>query len=200
MPARANTASKKAAKQPIEEVEEVEEDVIEEEVDEDVIEEEVDEEDAGDAADGDAADDDDDDKQRKRSSAVPAAIVKMVKDAVSDELDITLKSTKLICDALFKVIIDQVEAGENVTLTNHFTFKRVYRAERTHKVISTGESMTKPEHYTMTVQVKPALKNRLFELEVDAEDRQAYMDKKNGVKKTKSTTKTAADKKTAAKK
>jgi nucleoid DNA-binding protein len=218
MPARANnTAAKKATKAVKPSEPEIVDELVEEEV-EDVVEEEV-EEDVEEDADGDVEEDvEEDDTDNKENaekrtcSAVPASIVKLVQASIADDIEISLKKLKFICDSLIGVIVNEVESGKSVTLTNHFTFKRAYRAERTHKVISTGESMTKPEHYTMTVQVKPALKNRLYELEIETDDRQAYMDKKNKVKKPKAAKetketkkdeepkKTATGKKTAAKK
>jgi nucleoid DNA-binding protein len=110
-------------------------------------------------------------KSRKVTNAVPDSLVKLVKANLPTEiqdLKLTQKSIKAICESFVKTMITEVKNGNNITLTNHMTFKRVLRNDRTHKNPKTGEEIFKPAHYVMTMDVKPALKKHFAELEVEA--------------------------------
>jgi nucleoid DNA-binding protein len=81
-----------------------------------------------------------------------------------------------------KTLVASVLEGDKVTLTNHMTFKRALRAERTHKVpakkskdgkVTEAKSVTKKAHYVMTMEVKPALKAKFEALDIDVEAEEA---------------------------
>lgn len=90
----------------------------------------------------------------------------MMKNNAFPHGEINQTKVKIICDMFIKTVIESVKAGENVTLTNYLTFKRAKRAERVHKIPKSEETVTKPAHYVMTIDVKPALKKEFETLQV----------------------------------
>ena len=130
--------------------------------------------------DGIESDDSSASKQRVVNSCVSMEFVKVVKGALPDDIkvDLTRTDLKLICETFVKTIISQVMSGEKVTLTNHMTFKRTLRKERKHvnpqkyntkNTDADFEMITKPAHYILSMDVKPALK-KVFEAIEIAED------------------------------
>lgn len=163
---------KKAAK-PV--VEEVAEDVEIDEPESDADEPEV-------RVDVAAADDDDNDNEKKSrvvNGCVSIQIVKQMMDKLPDEVpsNMSQKAIKAICDTFVKTVIENVKSGNNVTLTNYMTFKRALREERTHKVPKSDKVVTKPEHYVMCIDVKPALKTQFADVEITEKDRMAKKSK-----------------------
>lgn len=101
-------------------------------------------------------------KTKKTTSAVTEGFVKRVKENLPSSIKLTSKEVKTICETFIKVLVQQVQSGENVSFTNNMTFKRVIRDDRMHKNPKTGEEVFKPAHYVMVMEVKPTLK-RLFQ-------------------------------------
>ena len=111
-------------------------------------------------------------KQREVSSAMPKIMVDAVFANLKEagEVSTTKKDIKAICDCFIKTLVAEVMKGEKITLTNHMTFKRAYRKERIHKAPKSGIEVTKPEHYVMTMEVKPDLKKKFFDVKVEDEE------------------------------
>lgn len=150
-------------------VEQEEPEVEEEEADDDVEaeEEEKPQPKKGKKADADAAP-----KKREVSSAVPKELLDKVFQILKagGEVSTTKKDIKIICDCFIKTMVAQVMEGDKVTMTNHMTFKRAARKERTHITPRTGVEVVKPAHYVMAMEVKPMLKNQFQQLKVDTAD------------------------------
>lgn len=130
-----------------------------------------------------AADADDNDNTEKKgrvvNGCVSIQIVKQMMDKLPEDVpsNMTQKAIKAICDTFVKTVIENVKSGNNVTLTNYMTFKRALREERTHKVPKSDKVVTKPEHYVMCIDVKPALKSQFAEVEITDKDRVAKKSK-----------------------
>ena len=106
-------------------------------------------------------------KKRVVNGCVPVDLVKQVmKQSDFPEGAINQAKVKTILDMFIKTIVENVKNGDNVTLTNYMTFKRTQRAERTHKIPKTDNTVTKPAHMVMTIDVKPALKKEFEALPV----------------------------------
>jgi nucleoid DNA-binding protein len=100
------------------------------------------------------------------------ALVNKMYELFGDELsDFKKSDTKRLADLFMRTVVDEVMAGNNVTLTNHMTFKRAARKARDHKVPvpvrnkdkdsdAVPKIVHKDAHYVMTMEVKPALKSR----------------------------------------
>lgn len=109
------------------------------------------------------------------NSTVSKAILDKMFDGRGDELkDFKKKDMKTIADLFVKTLVSQVMEGEKVTLTNHMTFKRMLRAERTHKVPvpknkkgTEPQEVTKPAHFVIAMEVKPMLKAKFEALTVE---------------------------------
>lgn len=189
MAPRTTPISKKAAaKKVVEEeiVDEEQEEEVEVEDEEETVEDVEDEvvEDDDEVEDEEDADEEDEEKPKKGSksktepkkrevsSAVPKTLVDLVFANLKDagEVSTTKKDIKAICDCFVKTLVAQVMEGEKVTLTNHMTFKRALRKERKHKTPKTGVEVTKPAHYVMTMEVKPDLKKKFVEVEIQDEE------------------------------
>ena len=100
-------------------------------------------------------------KKAKRvvNGCVPLDLVKQVmKHDEFPEGAINQTKVKTILDLFVKTIVENVKNGDNVTLTNYMTFKRMQHAERVHKIPKTDNTVTKPAHMVMTIDIKPALK------------------------------------------
>lgn len=111
-------------------------------------------------------------KKQKRGESGPVSmtLIKKMTAKYGDDLpEMDPKQLKIICDALIKTIVTEVMDGNNVTLMNHMSFKRVKRAARTHRIPKSTEVITKPAHFVMTMDVKPALKKTFTEIDVDDE-------------------------------
>lgn len=109
-------------------------------------------------------------KQRS-CNAVSLKLAKEVKEFMGDNAsDLSQDMISKVCNAFIKVIIDQVKSGKNVTLTNHMTFKRNLSDERMRKNPKTQESILKPAHYTLKMELKPALKVEFAQLDVAEQD------------------------------
>ena len=100
-----------------------------------------------------------DEKKRVVKGCVPMDLVRQVmKHSEFPEGAINQTKVKTILDLFIKTVVENVKNGDNVTLTNYMTFKRTLRAERTHKIPKTDNTVTKPAHMVMTIDIKPALK------------------------------------------
>lgn len=106
--------------------------------------------------------------KKRNMTAVPCDFVSAVNSALPEDLaqKLKVKDVKDICEAFVKTLVDKVKKGETVSFTNHMTFKRQARRARTYKNLKTGESINKPPHYVLCMQVKPALKRAFDEVEV----------------------------------
>ena len=104
------------------------------------------------------------------SNAVSLKMAKEVKEFMGDSAsDLSQDKIHKVCNALIKVIVDQVKSGKTVTLTNNMSFKRVLRNERVHRNPKTHESVTKPAHFVLKMEVKQALKTQFEELDINEE-------------------------------
>jgi nucleoid DNA-binding protein len=113
-------------------------------------------------------------KVEKKLSAVPMPLVKKVREQLNaDQAPVNFKNMnelKSVLETFVKVIVDTTSNGDNVTLPNFMTFKRVLRNERTHKNPMTKEQIIKPAHYVLSMYVKAHLKKDFEQLEVQSED------------------------------
>lgn len=118
----------------------------------------------------DSGDEKDKDKKRIVNGCVSVDLVKQMMTTLPDDVtnNINQKTIKMICDTFVKTVVENVKNGNNVTLTNYLTFKRVLRSERVHKVPLADRTVTKPAHFVMTVDVKPALKKQFQDVVVTA--------------------------------
>lgn len=103
---------------------------------------------------------------KRNVSAVSIDFANSVKGALS--FDINQKQVKEVCEAFLQVLVNKVKAGDTVSFINNMTFKRQMRSGRTYKNLKTGETINKPKHFVLTMQVRPALKKVFDEIEVDA--------------------------------
>lgn len=103
---------------------------------------------------------------KKVLSPVPMPLAKKVAEAVQDEVKVTQKDVKAICEAFVRTIVRETMAGNTVALPNFFTLKRVLRKARTHKNPQTKEEIHKPAHYVLSMDVKTNLKQQFEKLEV----------------------------------
>ena len=81
------------------------------------------------------------DGAKKTLSPVPMPLAAKVAKALGDEIKITQKDVKAICEAFVKVIVAETLEGQTVALPNYITFKRVLRKERKHKNPQTKEEI-----------------------------------------------------------
>lgn len=102
-------------------------------------------------------------------TAVSAEFVDIVLKSLSEETQDKLnkKTTKEVCEAFIKALVQQVQDGKTTTFTNNMTFKRGFRKARTHKNPKTGETVEKEAHYVFTMDVKPALKKAFEAITVE---------------------------------
>jgi DNA-binding protein HU-beta len=107
------------------------------------------------------------DGAKKTLSPVPMPLAAKVAKALGDEIKITQKDVKAICEAFVKVIVADTLEGNTVALPNYITFKRVLRKERKHKNPQTKEEIVKPAHYVLCMDVKASLKKQFEEVKVD---------------------------------
>ena len=106
-------------------------------------------------------------KHQRACNAVSLKMAKEVKEVMGEyATDLSQDKIQKVCNALMKVIVDQVKSGKNVTLTNHMSFKRVLRKERVHRNPKTGEVITKPAHFVFKMEVKQAMKAQFEELDI----------------------------------
>jgi nucleoid DNA-binding protein len=103
---------------------------------------------------------------KRNVSAVSIDFANTVKGALN--FDINQKQVKEVCEAFLQVLVNKVKAGETVSFINNMTFKRQIRSGRTYKNLKTGETINKPKHFVLTMQVRPALKKVFDEIDVDA--------------------------------
>lgn len=103
---------------------------------------------------------------KRNVSAISIDFANTVKGALS--FDLNQKQVKEVCEAFLQVLVDKVKAGETVSFTNNMTFKRQVRSARTYKNLKTGDTINKPKHFVLTMQVRPALKKVFDEIEVTA--------------------------------
>ena len=109
--------------------------------------------------------------KQRACNAVSLKMAKEVKEVMGDcASDLSQDKIHKVCNALIKVIVDQVKSGKNVTLTNHMSFKRVMRKERVHRNPKTGESVNKPAHFVLKMEVKQALKAQFEELDIEEDE------------------------------
>ena len=101
---------------------------------------------------------------------VPWAVVTETQGKLADKLEISQKDLKLICDTFMNAVIQRVQNDESVCFRGNMTLKRVLRKERTHRNPKTGEEILKPAHYSMKLELKPALKEAFADLEVEEDD------------------------------
>lgn len=111
-------------------------------------------------------------------SPVPMPLAKKVSETLGDELKISQKDIKTVCEAFVKTVVNETMAGRTVALPNYFTFKPVLRKERTHKNPQTKEEIFKPAHWVLSMDVKANLKKVFEGVKVDA----AALQKKNAKK------------------
>lgn len=102
-------------------------------------------------------------------SPVPMPLAKKVSETLGDELKISQKDIKTVCEAFVKTIVNETTAGRTVALPNYFTFKPMLRKERTHKNPQTKEEIFKPAHWVLSMDVKANLKKVFEGVKVDAE-------------------------------
>jgi nucleoid DNA-binding protein len=98
--------------------------------------------------------------KRMANGCVSKKLVKSVQKRMTGGVTLSQEMIKSVCDTFVKTVIHKVEKGNNITLTNHLTFKRVLRKARKHRNPKTGAVIMKPEHYAIAVKVKPALKQQ----------------------------------------
>lgn len=101
----------------------------------------------------------------KTVSSVSGDFVKAIKENLG-ETKLTNKDIKAIAESFIQVLVSQLKEGKSVSFTNHFTFKRALRGDRTHKNPKTGEEVFKKAHYVLSVDVKPSLKKVIESLPV----------------------------------
>lgn len=107
------------------------------------------------------------DGTKKTLSPVPMPLAAKVAKSLGDEIKVTQKDVKAICEAFVKTIVADTLEGNTVALPNYITFKRVLRKERTHKNPQTKEAIVKPAHYVLCMDVKASLKKQFEEVKVD---------------------------------
>ena len=89
-------------------------------------------------------------RPRAAPAPVPARAVAMrlskteLKDALADSMQITRKEASEAVDTILDIIMSNVEAGEDVTLTGFGTFKKRLRAARTGRNPQTGAALQIP--------------------------------------------------------
>lgn len=101
----------------------------------------------------------------KTVSSVSGDFVKAIKETLG-ETKLTNKDIKAVAESFIQVLVSQLKEGKSVSFTNHFTFKRALRGDRTHKNPKTGEEVFKKAHYVLSVDVKPSLKKVIESLPV----------------------------------
>jgi nucleoid DNA-binding protein len=101
---------------------------------------------------------------KRNVSAISVDFANTVKGALS--FDLNQKQVKEVCETFLQVLVDKVKAGETVSFTNNMTFKRQVRSARTYKNLKTGDTINKPKHFVLTMQVRPALKKVFDDIEV----------------------------------
>lgn len=115
-------------------------------------------------------------------SPVPMPLAKKVSETLGEELKISQKDIKTVCEAFVKTVVNETMAGRTVALPNYFTFKPMLRKERTHKNPQTKEEIFKPAHWVLSMDVKANLKKVFEGVKVDPEAL-ANKVKKTAVKK-----------------
>lgn len=105
---------------------------------------------------------------KQRAGLAPWAVVKDMHTHLPEEVaDLTQKQLKIVCDMFMQTVLQKVKEGDSVCFRGNMTLKRVLRKERTHKNLMTGEDLVKPAHYTVALELKPALKQALVKIPVD---------------------------------
>lgn len=130
-----------------------------------------------------SSDSEDDTKQKRHVSAISPAFLKAVTAAT--KYDVKSDEMKDICESFIKVMIDKVMSGETVKFTNHFAFKMEHRATRNFMVptkdkTADPKTVTKPERYAFTMDVRPSLKKMFDGIEVTEELTEKIGKKKKG--------------------
>ena len=72
--------------------------------------------------------------------------------AVAAETGMTIKDTKIVFETAEKVIIDTLQAGDEVRVFDGATFVRQYKDARIARNPSTGESISVPAKYVPKVK------------------------------------------------
>lgn len=103
---------------------------------------------------------------KKVLSPVPMPLAKKVAEAVQEEVKVSQKDVKAICEAFIRTIVKETMSGNTVALPNFFTLKRVLRKARTHKNPQTKEEIHKPAHFVLSMDVKTNLKQQFEKLDV----------------------------------
>lgn len=101
-------------------------------------------------------------KKGVKPSPVPLSLMKKVKNQIKDNniCDKSLTDIKIVCQTFVDLIIHETKIGNTISLPNHMTFKRIVRKQRKHHNPKTREEIMKPPHYVMSMDVKPALKQK----------------------------------------
>lgn len=105
-------------------------------------------------------------KERHISAISPGFIDDMVRAV--DGINLNKKDMKVVCEKFIENLVSKVMNGETVLFTNNMAFKRVERKARSYVNPKTNEPVEKPNHYIMTMSVKPALKKAFDSIEVVA--------------------------------
>lgn len=104
---------------------------------------------------------------KKTLSPVPMPLAAKVAKSLGEDIKVSQKDVKAICEAFVKTIVADTLEGNTVALPNYITFKRVLRKQRTHKNPQTKEEIVKPAHYVLCMDVKASLKKQFEEVKVD---------------------------------
>lgn len=78
--------------------------------------------------------------------------------SVSEHVEMSIKDTTEVVDAIFNTITAEMASGEEVSITGFGKFCAVEKAERVTKIPNTGETVVVPAHKAPKFKPSSALK------------------------------------------
>jgi len=114
---------------------------------------------------------DGDEKKTKKGtlSPIPVSVVKSIKQKMDNEHPGMIKNmneVKLVAEKFLETVVEMTKTKQSVALPNYFTLKPVLRNERVHRNPQNGETVKKPAHYVLCMDVKNKLKKEIAEIDV----------------------------------
>ena len=97
-------------------------------------------------------------------------LIKMQQDVPQDNYP-SAKDVQSVLETFVNLIVQRTIRGENTTITNFATFSRQFTPARIHKNPRDGSEVPKDAHYKVKVEIKPALKEKLEEVQLTPEDK-----------------------------
>jgi nucleoid DNA-binding protein len=82
---------------------------------------------------------------------------------VANKTTKTQKDVKVIIDAIFETIVNELKNGNTVCIRDFFTIKPKQSKERTYKAINTKELYTVPSKTKVKVSISKVLEEKLNE-------------------------------------